>query len=291
MEQKLRESEQWLVTTLRCLGDAVMATDAAGRVKFLNHVAEELTGWKQADAIGQGLTQVFDILSGEDIPHVLAERGLREARAVDHPHEAILLAKSGRGTPIEYRAATIRGDAGHEVGVVLVFRDITERKQADEKLHYLSRHDVLTGLYNRAYFEEELARLERGRDFPVSVIIGDIDRFKVTNDVYGHAAGDKVLWDAAQVIKDAFRAEDLVTRIGGDEFAILLPNTDASAATQAVLRIQESIAAYNAAHKSCPLAISFGAATAETGPLLETLKEADTRMYREKVVNRTRKSA
>ena len=287
MEQKFRESEQWLETTLRCLGDGVMATDAAGRVKFLNHVAEELTGWKQTDAIGQGLTQVFDILSGEDL-HTPVERVIREATAINRPNEAILLAKTGSGTPIEYRAATIRSDTGQEIGVVLVFHDITERKQAEEKLQYLSTHDVLTGLYNRAYFEEELARLERGRHFPVSVIIGDIDRFKDTNDAYGHTAGDKMLRDAAQVIKEAFRAEDLVTRIGGDEFAVLLPNTDTAGTTQAISRIHEGIAGYNATHKDCPLAISWGAATAETGPVTEALAEADKRMYREKQVKRAR---
>ena len=288
MELNLKESEQWLVTTLRCIGDAVMATDAAGRVKFLNHVAEHLTGWNQADAVERGLTQVFNILAAEDVLSIPIDRIILEAPSVDRPSEAILLAKTGVQTPIEYRAATIRGETGHEVGVVLVFRDITERKQAEEKLHYLSTHDVLTGVYNRAYFEEELARLERGRHFPVSVIIGDIDRFKSANDVYGHLAGDTLLREAAQVIKAAFRAEDVVTRIGGDEFAVLLPLTDTNATTEAVARIKQSIAAYNEAHRDCPLAISFGAATAEAGPLTDTLKEADKRMYREKLVNRSR---
>ena len=291
MEQKLKESEQWLVTTLRCIGDAVVATDVAGRVKFLNHVAEELTGWTQADAIEKGLTQVFNILSGEDLPHSVFDRAIREAQAVDSPNEAILLAKHGSGTSIEYRAAAIRDNTGHEIGLVLIFRDITQRKQAEEKLHYLSTHDALTGLYNRAYFEEELARLERGRHFPVSIIIGDIDRFKAMNDAYGHGTGDKLLREAAQLIKGAIRGEDVITRIGGDEFAILLPRTGTTATIEAVSRIQESLAAYNATHEDCPLAISFGAATADTGPLTDTLKEADKRMYREKQVNRARYSA
>lgn len=291
MEQKLRESEQWLVTTLRCIGDAVVATDVVGRVKFLNHVAEQLTGWTQADAIEKGLTQVFNILSGEDLPHSVFERAIREAQAIDSPNEAILLAKHGSATSIEYRAAAIRDNTDHEIGLVLIFRDITERKQAEEKLHYLSTHDALTGLYNRAYFEEELARLERGRHFPVSIIIGDIDRFKATNDVYGHGTGDKLLREAAQLIKGAIRGEDVITRIGGDEYAVLLPRTGASATIEAVSRIKDSLAAYNATHEDCPLAISFGAATAEIGPLTETLKEADKRMYREKQVNRAHYSA
>ena len=290
MELSLKESEQWLVTTLRCIGDAVMATDAAGRVKLLNHVAENLTGWNQADAVERGLTEVFNILTGGDVEHIPVDQIILEAHGADRPSEAILFAKTGVQTPIEYRAATIRGETGHDIGLVLVFRDITERKQAEEKLHYLSTHDVLTGVYNRAYFEEELARLERGRHFPVSVIMADIDRFKAANDVYGHLAGDNLLREAAQVIKAAFRAEDVVTRIGGDEFAVLLPLTDTNATIEAVARIKQSIAAYNEEHRDCPLAISFGAATAEAGPLTDTLKEADKRMYREKLVNRTRQA-
>ena len=288
MERRLKESEQWLVTTLQCIGDAVMATDVTGRVKFLNPVAEELTGWKQVDAVEHSFPDVFHILAREDLPEIVLEQVLSESQVRDRPNEAILIAKTGCATPIEYRAASIRGESAQGIGVVLVFRDITERKQAEDKLQYLSTHDILTGLYNRAYFEEELARLERGRHFPVSVIVGDIDRFKSTNDIYGHAAGDKVLRDAAEVIKGAFRAEDVVTRIGGDEFVILLPMTDAAATTEAIARIKDNLTAYNDAHKECPLAISFGAATAKKGPLTETLKEADTRMYREKVMNRAR---
>jgi diguanylate cyclase (GGDEF)-like protein/PAS domain S-box-containing protein len=292
MEQRLKESEQWLMTTLRCIGDAVVATDVAGQVMFLNHVAEQLTGCMQADAIGKGLTQVFNIVSGEDLPHSVFDRVIREeAQAVDRPDEAILLAKHGSATPIEYQAAAIRDNTGHEIGLVLIFRDITQRKQAEEKLHYLSTHDALTGLYNRAYFEEELARLERGRHFPVSIIIGDIDRLKATNDVYGHGTGDKLLREAAQLIKGAIRGEDVITRIGGDEFAILLPGTGTTATIEAIARIKESLAAYNANHEDCPLAISFGAATADIGPLTDTLKEADKRMYREKHVNQARDSA
>ena len=125
----------------------------------------------------------------------------------------------------------------------------------------------------------------------MSIIIGDIDRFKATNDLFGHGTGDKLLREAAQLIKGAVRGEDVITRIGGDEFAILLPRTDRSATIEAVARIKESLAAYNATHEDCPLAISFGAATADTGPLTDTLKEADKRMYREKHVNRARSSA
>ena len=173
---------------------------------------------------------------------------------------------------------------------MVVFRDVTERRQAEEKLRYLSTHDILTGLYNRAYFEEEVLRLERGRHFPVSVIMSDVDGFKLINDTEGHAAGDTVLRDAAYVLKSAFRGEDVVTRFGGDEFAILLPGTDDEAVAEAMARLRHGMAAYNALHSSRPLTISLGSATAQTGPLADALKEADRRMYQEKALNRLRET-
>jgi diguanylate cyclase (GGDEF)-like protein/PAS domain S-box-containing protein len=291
MERKLKESEQWLVTTLRCIGDAVMATDTGGSVKFMNPIAEALTGWKQADAFGKKLNEIFNILTQDELTKIPIEKVIRRGQPEERATEAILVGKNAIGTPIEYSAAFIRNDGENEVGVVLVFRDITRRKQTEEKLRYLGTHDVLTGLYNRAYFEDELMRLERGRHFPVSVIIGDVDRFKDTNDLHGHVAGDTVLKHVAQVIKAAFRAEDVVTRIGGDEFAVLLPMTDGAAVEEAVARIRNSLANYNASHQDCPLMLSLGAATAETAPLTEALKEADKRMYREKLINKTGLSA
>ena len=287
MEQKLRQSELWLSTTLLCIGDAVMATDKAGCVKFLNPVAEELTRWKQADAIERNLPDVFNLLTRDNLVHIPLEQIIRDGQVADRPAEAILLSKDGSGIPIEYRAVPIRNDHNaDQAGIIVVFRDITERKQVEEKLRYLRTHDVLTGLYNRAYLEEEMARLEGERQFPVSIIIGDIDRFKAINDAYGHTAGDQRLRDAALIVKGAFRAEDVVTRIGGDEFAVLLPMTDAVAADEAVARIRQGIAAYNARHTDCPLAISLGVATARAGPFSEASKKADERMHEEKLLSR-----
>src|SRR5205085_12588441 len=122
--------------------------------------------------------------------------------------------------------------------VLVSIEDITARKQAEDYLKYLGTHDVLTGLYNRAYFAEELARLGRGRRFPVSMIMADLNGLKEVNDSLGHAEGDKLIRRAAEVLQASVRAEDLVTRTGGDEFAIILPATTAEAAAEAVLRVQ-----------------------------------------------------
>jgi diguanylate cyclase (GGDEF)-like protein/PAS domain S-box-containing protein len=288
MERKLRESEQWLATTLRCIGDGVMATDMTGRVKFINRVGEALTGWTQTDALDKDIAEVFHTLTDDPLDGcaVMVTKAIRQGHAIEISNRAILVAKDGTGMPIDYSAASIRGDRSQVAGVVVVFRDVTERRQTEEKLRYLSTHDILTGLYNRAYFEEEMLRLERGRHFPVSVIMTDIDGFKMVNDTDGHAAGDTLLRDAARVLKTAFRGEDVVTRFGGDEFAVLLPGTNAESAAEATARVRNSVAAYNNVHAGRPLMISLGSSTAESGQLADALKEADKRMYQEKMHNR-----
>ena len=157
------------------------------------------------------------------------------------------------------------------------------RKQTEDQLRLLSTHDIVTGLYNRVFFEEEMSRIERGRQFPVSIVMADVDHLKATNDSQGHAAGDALLKRLAQVLTTAFRSEDIVARIGGDEFAVLLPNTDKAAEENALERVNRLLKEHNATHQGTPLQVSFGASTAvKFVPLADVLKEADSRMYAEK---------
>ena len=169
-------------------------------------------------------------------------------------------------------------EGGQECRAALV--DNTERKQAEEAMKRLSTHDALTGLYNRGFFMEEMERLERGREFPVSIVIADVDYLKETNDQQGHAAGDALLERVAQVLAAAFRGEDVIARIGGDEFAVLLPNTDAAAAGVSLQRVWQVIQENNAAHTGTPIRLSLGVSTVESpASLSSALNEADANMY------------
>jgi len=164
-------------------------------------------------------------------------------------------------------------------------QDYTARKQAEEKLQYLGLHDPLTGLHNRACFEEEMRRLGSGRSAPVGIIVGDVDGLKLVNDTLGHDAGDALLVAAAGVLKSCFRGDDLVARIGGDEFAVVLAKSPRPAVESACRRIRAAVARYNEANPKFPLSISIGFAVADrkAADLFEIFKEADNNMYREKL--------
>lgn len=164
---------------------------------------------------------------------------------------------------------------------------LRDKQQAEEQLRYVSSHDTLTGLYNRSFFSEELSRLDRGRHFPVSIIAVDLDRLKEINDTRGHADGDRLIQQAARVLKTAVRVEDVVARMGGDEFAIILTDANLEAAARVIERIRDEEAEYNSGNAEFPLGMSLGVATASTrGDLDLAYKEADRLMYEDKAVRR-----
>ena len=167
-----------------------------------------------------------------------------------------------------------------------IVRNITERKKTEEKIVYLSFHDNLTGLYNRAYFEEEIKRLDTKRQFPLSFIIGDINRLKLVNDAFGHIQGDKLIVKVAEVLKAFCRQEDAVARWGGDEFTILLPQTKKEDAEEIINRIK-NVCIVTSEHE-IPISISLGTATKEkiNQDIQDVIKEAEDNMYRSKLIER-----
>lgn len=163
--------------------------------------------------------------------------------------------------------------------------EIAERKAAEQKMMYFSMHDPLTGLYNRTFFEEEMRRLEQQQYRNVGLIMCDVDGLKLINDSMGHDKGDSLLIATANVIKSCFRSSDIVARVGGDEFAVLLPYASVEVMEEAYQRLQESVGSLDHSWQGLPLSVSVGLALREEAsmPLAEVFKEADNNMYREKL--------
>ena len=285
MEKLIFDEKERLKTTLLSVGDGVIATDEQGQVVLLNPIAEQLTGWSQTEALGQPLEKIFNIV--HEYTRVRCDNPVQKVFAtgciVEMANHTILISRAGIERPVEDTAAPIRDEEGTIKGAVLVFRDYSEKREKQKEIEYLSFHDQLTGLYNRRFFEEELIRLDTKRNLPLTLVMSDVNGLKLTNDAFGHHLGDKLLQRAAEVMKNELRADDIIARIGGDEFVILLPQTNSEQAAIIVNRINHILSEEKL--DSIILSISFGWATKlmEREDLTDVYKKAEDDMYRRKL--------
>ena len=164
-----------------------------------------------------------------------------------------------------------------------LLRDISERNKMEQQLQYLSYHDQLTGLYNRRFFEEELKRLDVQRNFPLSIVMGDVNGLKLVNDSFGHLVGDQLLKKVAEIITKGCRADEIIARLGGDEFVILLPKTDVHETELIFKRVQDL--ATKEKIGSVDISVSFGWETKnnEEENIEEVFKKAEAHMYKKKL--------
>ena len=285
MEDLLYNEKEQFKTTLISIGDGVISTDTQGQVVIMNKIAEQLTGWTQAEALGQPIEAVFQIIDeftrarrDDPVANVLATEAVIELF-----NHTLLISKDGTERPIEDSAAPIHDEHGHLSGVVLVFRDFTEKKKSHEEIKYLSFHDYLTGLYNRRFYEEELARLDTRRRWPLTIVMGDVNGLKLINDSFGHGTGDQLLKKTAVAIRNGCRADDIIARIGGDEFVILLPETDAYEAAKLIKRIKNLLKKEQI--EGMEISVSFGSETKNCADddIEAVIKKAEDEMYHNKL--------
>ncbi|MDB5817425.1 MAG: bifunctional diguanylate cyclase/phosphodiesterase [Rhizobacter sp.] len=240
--QRQAENAELLRVTLRSIGDAVITTDAQGRVTWLNPVAERMTGWSADDAEGRPLAQVFHILNDQTrLPAQDPVAACLAQGAVTALEEhTILVSRDGRELGIEDSAAPIRDEQGQLLGAVLVFHDVSEQRRMSGEMSYRATHDALTGLVNRPEFEARLRRtLARAQEDQGehTLLFIDLDQFKLVNDACGHSAGDQLLQQVARLLGEKVRARDTLARLGGDEFAVILEHCTAQQATRVAQQI------------------------------------------------------
>jgi diguanylate cyclase (GGDEF)-like protein len=256
--------------------------DCIARIKVLmvNRATLQLFGAVNQTELLDNLDKIFRDEMGVHFEEELID--MWEGR-YSYEREGVNYALNGTPIDINLHWAVLPGYENTLGRVLVSISDITARKKAERYLTYLGTHDVLTGVFNRGYFEDELNRLGKSRRFPVSILIADLDGLKDANDRHGHAAGDELLRRTAEVFKASVRAEDVVARIGGDEFAVILAETDEISGASAIERIQRLLALNNTFYQGSRLSISMGLATGEQGDNLEDVQRlADDRMYQMK---------
>ncbi len=229
-EERLFEAKERAQVTLHSIGDGVIATDASACVDFMNPVAESLTGWSTAETRGsplRGILRLLDEHNREPIPDPVV-RCFREGPIQTLAHHAVLVGRDGTEHAVDASAAPIRGRNGVVLGAVLVIRDVSENRRLARQLAHDATHDALTGLVNRAEFEQRLqAALAASKAHGTrhALCYMDLDQFKVVNDTAGHAAGDELLKQLGVVLSAMVDERDTLARIGGDEIGLLLANT------------------------------------------------------------------
>jgi diguanylate cyclase (GGDEF)-like protein/PAS domain S-box-containing protein len=279
----LTRSREFCVALLEAIPDGLVISDAKGRIILANNQAETMFGYSGDELLGEPIELLLpERFRASHTEQRAAYASSPAIRRMGSGIELVAQRRDGTEFPVEIALSPLTTEFGE--CTIAIVRDATERRRAEEELIYLSGHDALTGLNNRHTFEQQQASLARGRRFPVSIIVVDLDAFKEINDLYGHAAGDEMLKRAAAVLVQAFRADDTIARMGGDEFAALLPATDRQAAAAAVARVGRLLREHNATLDGPPLSLSIGAATAERGQsLVQCLRDADKAMYVNKI--------
>lgn len=273
METALRSKTEEIDQYFRASLDLFCIADTDGFFRRLNPQWEETLGYTLEELEGR---RFFDFIHPDDMQATLAATEKLSGQ------ESILnFVNRYRCKDDSYRWLEWRSMPAGNL-IYAAARDITDRKKMEDQLRYQSTHDILTGLYNRSFFEAELVRLEGGREYPISIIMADVDGLKVINDTQGHIAGDQLLKQAAVILRSVFRTEDIVARIGGDEFAVLLPNTNSESVTQKVKVVRQKLDKNNEEQSNFPVHLSLGSATAEKGDLIGIFTLADQRMYQDK---------
>ncbi len=283
--------------TLASIGDGVIRTDKEGRIDYLNPVAENLTGWKLAEALGQPALRILQLVDerGRPIGFDPIATCLSEGRTIELPISATLVRRDGVEFAVQDSVAPILDSTSEICGTVLVIKDVTRIRRLEREMSYLARHDGLTGLINRREFEERMdacvaTAAQEGRRHALLYL--DLDEFKLVNDTAGHLAGDELLRQLATLLRARIRPNDILARLGGDEFGILLEDADLDRARRIADEVCLAVRSFRFAWQDrvFQVGISIGLVPISVGPLdrVQLLAAADAACYVAKEAGRGR---
>ncbi|MCG6137875.1 MAG: diguanylate cyclase [Nostoc sp. LLA-1] len=300
VNQKMQSEKQRMGSIIDSMPCAVVVTYTSGRVQMMNPMAEVLTGWKQDEAFGRDLSEVVNLVDKDmdEAINNLVTQVMEVGEVLNLPENCMLIAKDGREIAIGDNIAPIRDRNGQITGAVLVFHDISQRKQMEAQLLRNAFYDGLTALPNRVLFLDRLKhaiqRQKRRHEYRFAVLFLDLDGFKEINDRFGHGMGDDFLVAIASRLESCVRGGDTVGRFGGDEFAVLLEEIkDVTDTTNVAKRIQDTLGLpinLNG-HQICTT-VSIGIAlnNGDDDEPETLVRDADIAMYRAKKQGKARYS-
>nr|WP_315215783.1 EAL domain-containing protein [uncultured Duganella sp.] len=246
IEQDAARDREQAAVTLRSIGEGVITTDERGKTRYLNRIAEQLTGWSNDEARGLDIGTTLPLIDegGAPLAEHAALQCLRLRQTISMPSQNQLVTREGRRIAVEESAAPIWSDTGGLLGAVVVFRDVSHERKLSKQLSWNASHDMLTGLINRREFETQIANAlhsAKEEDHVHALLYMDLDQFKIVNDTCGHSAGDLLLQLLAKMLQTEMRDSDILARLGGDELGVLLPRCPPDQALLVADGIRQSV--------------------------------------------------
>ncbi|MFW6268510.1 MAG: PAS domain S-box protein [Bacillota bacterium] len=279
---ELRAQRDFNNTILNTLKSLVVVINTRGEIVRFNNAAEKVTGYSEKEVRGKKVWDIFIIENElEQVKNVFSDLA---SENFPNENENYWITKNGKKLLISWSNSAILDKNDEVKYVVGTGIDVTEQREQEDQIIYISYHDSLTDLYNRTYLEEEIERLDVPRQMPLSLIMVDLNGLKLINDSYGHKKGDKLLQKTAQILEDSCREEEIVGRWGGDEFIIVLPETTQKNAQKISKRIKKKA---RKVEGDIPISIAAGTGTKEKASedIYKVLQKAENNMYDDKMTN------